>query len=62
MRQLSLNLLKPYHVEYRFYTMVNEVELAGWRYYLVDLPEEFHGQRSLVGYSTRGHKESNKTE
>ena len=29
---------------------------------LVFLPGKFHGQRSLVGYSPRGHKESNKTE
>ena len=28
----------------------------------VVLPEEFHGQRSLVGYSPRGCKESNVTE
>ena len=26
------------------------------------LPEEFHGQKSLVGYSPCGHKESDKTE
>ena len=26
------------------------------------LPEEFHGQRSLVGYSSRGHKELDMTE
>jgi len=26
------------------------------------LPGEFHGQRSLVGYSSWGHKESDKTE
>ena len=26
------------------------------------LPEKFHGQRSLVGYSLWGHKESDKTE
>ena len=26
------------------------------------LPGEFHGQRSLVGYSPRGHKESDMTE
>ena len=25
-------------------------------------PEEFHGQRSLAGYSPRGHKESDTTE
>ena len=28
----------------------------------VFLPGEFHGQRSLVGYSPRGHKESDATE
>ena len=28
----------------------------------VFLPEKFHGQRSLVGYSSRGPKESNMTE
>ena len=28
----------------------------------VFLPGEFHEQRSLVGYSAQGHKESNKTE
>ena len=28
----------------------------------VFLPGEFHGQRSLAGYSLRGHKESDKTE
>ena len=26
------------------------------------LPGEFHGQRSLVGYSSRGHRESDMTE
>ena len=28
----------------------------------VFLPGEFHGQRSLVGYSPWGHKESDRTE
>ena len=28
----------------------------------VFLPEELHGQRSLAGYSPRGHKESGTTE
>ena len=28
----------------------------------VFLPDNPHGQRSLVGYSLRGHKESNSTE
>ena len=27
-----------------------------WQRTLVFLPGEFHGQRSLVGYSPRGHK------
>ena len=33
-----------------------------WQPTLVFLPEEFHGQRSLVGYSSWGHKESDMTE
>ena len=33
-----------------------------WQPTLVFLPGEFHGQRSLVGYSPWGHKESNRTE
>ena len=33
-----------------------------WEPTLVFLPEEFHRQRSLVGYSPRDHKESHKTE
>ena len=31
-----------------------------WRPTPVFLPEEPHGQRSLVGYSPRGHKESSR--
>ena len=27
-----------------------------------NMPGEFHGQRNLVGYSSCGHKESDKTE
>ena len=30
--------------------------------YPLQLPREFHGQRSLVGYSPWGHKESDRTE
>ena len=30
-----------------------------WQPSPVFLPGEFHGQRSLVGFSTWGHKESN---
>ena len=33
-----------------------------WLLTPVFLPGEFHGQRSLVGYSSRGHKESDMTE
>ena len=33
-----------------------------WLPTLVILPEEFHGQRSLIGYSPWGHKESDMLE
>ena len=33
-----------------------------WQPTPVFLPREFHGQRSLTGYSPRGHKESDTTE
>ena len=33
-----------------------------WQPTPVFLPGEFHGQWSLVGYSPRGHKESDRTE
>ena len=33
-----------------------------WQPTPVFLPGKFHGQRSLVGYSPRGHKESDRTE
>ena len=33
-----------------------------WQPTMVFLPGEFHGQRSLEGYSPRGHKESDTTE
>ena len=33
-----------------------------WQPTPVFLPEEFHGQRSLVGYSPWGHRESDTTE
>ena len=32
------------------------------QYSILFFPGEFHGQRSLVDYSPRGHKESNMTE
>ena len=34
----------------------------GWQPTPVFLPGEFHGQKSLVGYSPQGHKESDMTE
>ena len=36
--------------------------LGSWQPTPVFLPGEFHGQRSLVGYSPWGHKESDTTE
>ena len=33
-----------------------------WQLTLVFLPGEFHEERSLVGYSPQGHKESDTTE
>ena len=36
--------------------------LKQWQPTPVFLPGEFHGWRSLVGYSPRGHKESDTTE
>ena len=33
-----------------------------WQPTPVFLPREFHGQRSLLGYSPKGHKESDMTE
>ena len=36
-------------------------EAKQWQPTLVFLPEEFHGQRSLTGYSPWGHKESDTT-
>ena len=33
-----------------------------WQPTLIFLPGKFHGQRSLTGYSPRGHKESDMTE
>ena len=33
-----------------------------WKRAPIFLPEKFHGQRTLVGYGPRGHKESDRTE
>ena len=37
-------------------------ERRAWQATIVFLPGESHGQRSLVGYSPKGHKESDTTE
>ena len=39
-----------------------EKEMATYGNLLLFLPREFHGQRSLVGYSPWGHKELDVTE
>ena len=36
--------------------------LPDWQPTLVFLPRKFHGTRSLVGYSQRGHKELDMTD
>ena len=40
----------------------NGKNLTEWQSTPVFLPGESHGRRSLVSYSPRGHKESDKTE
>ena len=46
-----------------FYPQVGKISWSGkWQPTPVFLPEESHGQRSLAGYSPRGHKESDMTE
>ena len=47
-----------------FYTGVQPVNPGeeNWQPTPVFLPGEFHGQRSLVGYSPWGHKESDTAE
>ena len=43
----------------RFHSWVRTISWRRkWQPTPVFLPEEFHGQRSLAGYSPRGHKES----
>ena len=47
----------------RFNPWVRKIPWRGeWQPIPVFSPGEFHGQRSLVGYSLWGHKESNTTE
>ena len=48
---------------YRFYFWVRKIAWRReWKPTLVFLPEKFHGQRSLAGYSPQGHNESDVTE
>ena len=47
----------------RFYPWIRKTPWRReWLHTLVFLPGEFHGQRSLVGCSPRGHKESDRIE
>ena len=46
-----------------FYPWVGKIPwVRKWQPTPVFLPGKFHGQKSWVGYSPRGHKESNTTE
>ena len=48
---------------YRFYFWVRKIAWRRkWQPTLVFLPEKFHGQRSLAGYSPQGHNKSDMTE
>ena len=61
MAQTVKNL--PAMQETRFDLWVRKIPWRrGWLPTPVFLPGEFHGQRSLVGYSPWGHKESDTTE
>ena len=44
------------------YCCIKKFPQRKWQPTLVFLPAEFRGQRSLVGYSPWGHKESDTTE
>ena len=58
--------VKKIFLEYRrhrFDPWVRKIPyIRKWKLTLVFLPGEFHGQRSLVVYSSWGHKESDMTE
>ena len=43
-------------------SLVGKIPWRAWQLTPVFLPGEFHGQRSLAGYSPWGHKESDTTE
>ena len=48
--------------EIQFQSLGGEDPLGAWQPTLVFLPGEFHGQRSLAGYSLKGHKELDTSE
>ena len=51
------------HKKHRFDPWVGKIPWRrAWQPTPVFLPEEFHGQRSLAGYSPWGHKELDTTE
>ena len=51
------------HKTCRFYPWVRKIPWSRkWQLTPKFLPGKFHGQRSLVGYSPWGHKESDTTE
>ena len=67
MAQVVKNLLarcgRPGFDQPRFYPWVGKISWTReWQPTLVFLPREFHGQRSLAGYSPWGHKESDTAE
>ena len=60
--QLSLYVNHPALKRFYFVDIHLENWRGKWQATLVFLPRESHGQRSLVGYSPWGHKESDTTE
>ena len=51
------------HKRYGFDSWVGKIPWSKkWKPTSVFLPDKFHGQRSLVGYSPWGHEESDSTE
>ena len=50
------------HKRRRFKPWIGKIPWRVWQPTPVFLPREFHGQRSLVGYSAWGFNESNTTE
>ena len=51
------------HRRWQFDPWIGKIPWSGkWKPTLIFLPEKFNGQRSLMGYSTKDHKESDTTE